>query len=114
MASTSGDGLFGQDDVSTTHFSIGDEVITRIDDNTKTMTVETQRRGAQDHAGVDGQGQHADQQRHLYRRRSSVAHVMDSSTYGVPVNSPNGYRTEVDWATQISYSGIYVSGSVKL
>ena len=34
--------------------------------------------------------------------------VMDSSTYGVPANSPNGYRTEVDWATQISYSGIFV------
>ena len=34
--------------------------------------------------------------------------IMDSSTYGVPVNSPNGYRTEVDWATQISYSGIFV------
>ena len=33
---------------------------------------------------------------------------MDSSTYGVPSNSPNGYRTEVDYATQISYSGIYV------
>ena len=34
--------------------------------------------------------------------------VMDSSTYGVPSNSPNGYRTEVDYATQMSYSGIYV------
>ena len=34
--------------------------------------------------------------------------VMDSSTYGVPTNSPNGYRTEVDFATQMSYSGIYV------
>ena len=33
---------------------------------------------------------------------------MDSSTYGVPSNSPNGYRTEVDWATQMSHSGIYV------
>ncbi len=33
---------------------------------------------------------------------------MDSSTYGVPVNSPNGYRLDVDWATQMSYSGIYV------
>ena len=33
---------------------------------------------------------------------------MDSSTYGVPSNSPNGYRTEVDFATQMSYSGIYV------
>jgi lipoprotein-anchoring transpeptidase ErfK/SrfK len=34
--------------------------------------------------------------------------VMDSSTYGVPSNAPNGYRTEVDYATQMSYSGIYV------
>ena len=33
-----GDGLFGQEDV-TTHFTIGDEVITRVDDNTKTLTV---------------------------------------------------------------------------
>ena len=33
-----GDGLFGQEDV-TTHFTIGDEVITTIDDNTKTLTV---------------------------------------------------------------------------
>lgn len=27
--------------------------------------------------------------------------VMDSSTYGVPVNSPDGSRTEVEWATQM-------------
>ena len=34
--------------------------------------------------------------------------IMDSSTYGVPSNSPEGYRLEVDWATQMSYSGVYV------
>jgi lipoprotein-anchoring transpeptidase ErfK/SrfK len=34
--------------------------------------------------------------------------IMDSSTYGVPGNSPNGYRREVEYATQMSYSGIYV------
>jgi lipoprotein-anchoring transpeptidase ErfK/SrfK len=33
---------------------------------------------------------------------------MDSSTYGVPVYSPDGYRTKVNWATQLSYSGVYV------
>lgn len=33
--------------------------------------------------------------------------VMDSSTYGVPVNSPQGYKTPVDWATRMSYSGIF-------
>jgi len=34
--------------------------------------------------------------------------VMDSSTYGVPVNSPQGYKTPVNWATRMSYSGIFL------
>jgi lipoprotein-anchoring transpeptidase ErfK/SrfK len=34
--------------------------------------------------------------------------VMDSSTYGVPVNSPNGYRTPVEYAVRISNSGEFV------
>ncbi|MBP0685732.1 L,D-transpeptidase, partial [Mycobacterium tuberculosis] len=34
--------------------------------------------------------------------------VMDSSTYGVPVDSPEGYRTPVQYATRMSYSGIFV------
>src|SRR5690242_13145608 len=33
-----GDGLFGQENV-TTHFTVGDEVITTVDDDTKTLTV---------------------------------------------------------------------------
>ncbi|GAB3127284.1 hypothetical protein GCM10027289_04690 [Tsukamurella serpentis] len=33
---------------------------------------------------------------------------MDSSTYGVPVNSPDGYRTYVEYATRMSWSGIFV------
>ncbi|AEV72167.1 hypothetical protein MycrhN_1551 [Mycolicibacterium rhodesiae NBB3] len=34
--------------------------------------------------------------------------VMDSSTYGVPVNSPNGYKTDVDLAVRIDNSGNFV------
>ena len=33
--------------------------------------------------------------------------IMDSSTYGVPVTSAQGYKTPVDWATRMSYSGIF-------
>ena len=68
-----GDGLFGQEDI-TTHFTIGDEVISRIDDNTKTLTVTRNGEVHQDDAGVDGQEQRADQQRNLHRRRPSVPH----------------------------------------
>ncbi|MDF0530688.1 L,D-transpeptidase [Tsukamurella sp. 8F] len=34
--------------------------------------------------------------------------VMSSATYGVPVNSAEGYETPVDWATRMSWSGIFV------
>ncbi|MCV7041697.1 L,D-transpeptidase [Mycolicibacterium moriokaense] len=102
-----GDGLFGQEDI-TTHFTIGDEVISRIDDNTKTMTVT--RNGEVIKTMPVSMGKNSTPTNNgtyiVGDRRSHM--IMDSSTYGVPSNSPNGYRTEVDWATQISYSGIYV------
>jgi lipoprotein-anchoring transpeptidase ErfK/SrfK len=34
--------------------------------------------------------------------------VMDSSTYGVPVDSPEGYRTPVEYAVRLSNSGEFV------
>jgi lipoprotein-anchoring transpeptidase ErfK/SrfK len=34
--------------------------------------------------------------------------VMDSSTYGVPVDSPDGYRTPVEFAVRLSDSGEFV------
>ncbi len=102
-----GDGLFGQEDVKTT-FTVGDEVITRVDDNTKTLTVT--RNGEVIKTMPVSMGKNSTPTNNgVYIVGDRLSHmVMDSSTYGVPVNSPNGYRTEVDWATQISYSGIYV------
>jgi lipoprotein-anchoring transpeptidase ErfK/SrfK len=34
--------------------------------------------------------------------------IMDSSTYGVPVDAPGGYRTPVEYAVRISDSGEFV------
>ncbi|MDT5198312.1 MAG: hypothetical protein QOH20_5066 [Mycobacterium sp.] len=105
-----GDGLFGQENV-TTHFTIGDEIVATADDDTKTLTIrrngeviKTMRisMGKSNTPTNNGTYIIGDRFSHL---------VMDSSTYGVPSNSPNGYRTEVDWATQMSYSGIYVHGA---
>jgi lipoprotein-anchoring transpeptidase ErfK/SrfK len=102
-----GDGLFGQEDV-TTRFTIGDEVIATADDATKTMTIRVNGEvvksmpismGKDSTPTNNGTYIVGDRYRNL---------IMDSSTYGVPVNSPNGYRLEVEYATQMSYSGIYV------
>jgi lipoprotein-anchoring transpeptidase ErfK/SrfK len=102
-----GDGLFGQDDV-TTRFTIGDAVITTVDDSTKTLTMK--RNGEVIKTMPISMGKNSTPTNNgTYIVGGRFSHIiMDSSTYGVPVNSPNGYRTEVDWATQISYSGIFV------
>jgi lipoprotein-anchoring transpeptidase ErfK/SrfK len=102
-----GDGLFGQEDV-TTRFTIGDEVITTVDDSTKTLTVK--RNGEVIKSMPVSMGKNSTPTNNgTYIVGDRFGHiVMDSSTYGVPVNSPNGYRTEVDFATQISYSGFFV------
>ena len=102
-----GDGVFGEDSVNT-HFTVGDEVIATADDNTKTLTVRVKDEvvktmpismGKDSTPTANGTYLVGERYKHI---------IMDSSTYGVPVNSPNGYRTDVDWATQISYSGVFV------
>ncbi len=37
--------------------------------------------------------------------------VMDSSTYGVPIDSPEGYRLNVQYAERITWGGIFVHGA---
>ncbi|ABM16619.1 L,D-transpeptidase [Mycolicibacterium vanbaalenii] len=102
-----GDGLFGQDDAST-RFTIGDEVIATADDATKMLTVRRNGEVVKTMPISMGKAKTpTDNGTYIIGDRYSFL-VMDSSTYGVPVNSPDGYRTEVEWATQMSYSGIYV------
>ncbi|AHC26659.1 MULTISPECIES: L,D-transpeptidase [Mycobacteriaceae] len=105
-----GDGLFGQDNAST-DFTIGDQLIATADDSTKTLTV--RRNGEVIKTMPISMGKDSTPTNNgTYIIGDRFAElVMDSSTYGVPVNSPNGYRTEVDYATQMSYSGIYVHGA---
>lgn len=102
-----GGGLFGQENV-TTHFTIGDEVIATADDDTKVLTI--RRNGEVVKTMPISMGKASTPTNNgTYIVGDRLSHmIMDSSTYGVPSNAPNGYRTEVDYATQISYSGIYV------
>jgi lipoprotein-anchoring transpeptidase ErfK/SrfK len=102
-----GDGLVGQDDASAT-FTIGDEVIATADDASKQLTV--RRNGAVIKTMPISMGKNktpTPNGTYIIGDRYPRL-IMDSSTYGVPTNSPEGYRLEVDWATQMSYSGIYV------
>ena len=102
-----GEGLYGQENLSS-QFTIGDQVIASADDSTKMLTV--RRNGEVVKTIPISMGKDSTPTNNgVYIVGDRFAHlIMDSSTYGVPSNSPKGYRLEVDWATQMSYSGIYV------
>jgi lipoprotein-anchoring transpeptidase ErfK/SrfK len=102
-----GDGVFGQDNVRSS-FTVGDEVIATADDKTKMITVRVNGEVVKTMPTSMGKDS-TPTASGTYILGVRFAHmIMDSSTYGVPVNSPNGYRTEVDFATQMSYSGVFV------
>lgn len=102
-----GEGLYGQENLSSS-FTIGDRLIATADDDTKMLTI--RRNGEVVKTMPTSMGKDSTPTNNgIFTIGDRYQHlIMDSSTYGVPSNSPNGYRLEVDWATQMSYSGIYV------
>ncbi|NUS74385.1 MAG: L,D-transpeptidase family protein [Corynebacteriales bacterium] len=102
-----GNGYYGKRD-RVGQFTIGSEIISTIDNSSKTMTV------TQD--GVElrsfpislgkpkfptSSGTHV-----VIEKRRNI--TMDSSTYGLPVDSPDGYRTEVEFAVRYTWQGEFV------
>ena len=83
-------------------------VETLVDDNTKTLTV--YRNGEEVKSfpaslGRDGEFATPNGMYVISDRNESM--VMDSTTYGLALEN-GGYRTAVNYATQMSWSGIYV------
>jgi lipoprotein-anchoring transpeptidase ErfK/SrfK len=102
-----GDGLFGQENLKT-NFTIGRELIAVADDNTKTITISENGNVIKTMPTSMGKDSTpTDNGTYIIGDRLDQI-VMDSSTYGVPVNSPAGYKLDVDYATQMSWSGIYI------
>lgn len=101
-----GDGIFGQEN-SSTSFTIGDAVVATADDNTKQVTFTVNGQDVMTMPTSMGKDS-TPTDNGVYIIGDRFDHlVMDSSTYGVPVTSSAGYRTPVDWATRMSYSGIF-------
>lgn len=103
-----GGGFYGARD-NATNFTIGDDVRTVVDDASKSMTV--YRNGAALRTipvslGRDTQRWATPNGTYIVGDRYDSI-VMDSSTFGLAVDD-GGYKTDVKWATQLSYSGIFV------
>ncbi|MFC9897664.1 Ig-like domain-containing protein [Nocardia sp. NPDC127579] len=101
-----GNRLFGQDNI-TSHFIVGDALVFTADDNTHMVTVEKNGQVIMEMPTSMGKDSTpTDNGIYIVADRHEKI-IMDSSTYGVAVGSPDGYRTPVDYATRISYSGIF-------
>ncbi len=101
-----GNGLFGQDNL-TSHFVVGDAVIFTADDNTHQVVVEQNGQVVRTMPTSMGKDSTPTDNGIYIVADKHEKIIMDSSTYGVAVNSSDGYRTPVDFATRISYSGIF-------
>lgn len=102
-----GDGIYGAEDAET-HFTIGEEVLTVVDNNTKTLTVYRNGEEIKSFPVSLGEDGSFDTPNGIYVVGDRHDHlVMDSRSYGLALEN-GGYVTPVDYATQISYSGIYV------
>ena len=104
-----GNGYYGQENNST-NFTIGDRVVAIADDATKTMTIE--RNGVVENSMPIsmGSGTWPTPNGTYMLGDQHQSMVMDSTTYGLALED-GGYKTPVKYATQMSYSGIYVHGA---
>lgn len=104
-----GNRIYGQQDIATS-FTIGDEFLAVADDNTKQIQVFVSGelvRTMPTSMGMDNPKLLTNNGYYVVGDRNESM-IMDSSTFGLPTWAPMGYRTKVQWATQISYSGIYI------
>ncbi|MGW5318015.1 L,D-transpeptidase [Nocardia thailandica] len=112
-----GNGLYGQEDASAA-FTIGPSHVSIADDETKQVQVfenGTLIRTMPTSMGMGGTQVIAGKsisfwtQPGVYTVMDKANPViMDSSTYGLPVNSKLGYKEEINWATRISTDGVYL------
>lgn len=113
-----GPGLYGQSDQRVS-FTIGAKHVSVADDRTHTVKVYFNDKLVRAMPTSMGQGGWVTgaggQQISLWTMPGTytvIGHrdpvLMDSSTYGLPVNSPKGYKEYIYKATQISTDGIYL------
>lgn len=102
-----GEGLYGAQD-SETHFTIGDKVEAVVDNGDKMLRVYANDELVKEFPvslGADGTYDTPNGTYVVGDEHEKL--TMDSRTYGLALDA-GGYVTPVDYATQLSYSGIYV------
>lgn len=100
-------GVYGMHDVNV-NFTIGNSVVTKINNATKTMTVTENGVVIKEFPISLGKPSTPTPSGTLVAMGTHSELMYDSSTYGVPVNSPDGYRMMVYSNVRLTWGGIFV------
>lgn len=104
-----GGGVWGVDG-RTVDFAIGDAHISVVDAAAHTMSVQVNGQVVNTFPVSTGRPGPTTETRsgiHVVNEKAPMV-IMDSSTIGIPVDSPEGYRVEAEWSVRISNSGEFV------
>jgi lipoprotein-anchoring transpeptidase ErfK/SrfK len=101
-----GDGVFGNES-RVANITVGDAVVAWADGATHQMTVNVNGKVARTIPISMGKPAHETPVGTYVVMSEHTDYTMDSSTYGVPVDSSAGYRTTVSVASRMSNSGIF-------
>jgi lipoprotein-anchoring transpeptidase ErfK/SrfK len=101
-----GNGTFGAED-RTGNATIGDKLVAVADGGSHQMTVSVNDQQIKSMPISMGMPGHTTPVGSYTVMSEHTNFTMDSSTYGVPANSPGGYRTLVRYAVRMSNSGIF-------
>lgn len=102
-----GEGSYIKNDVST-DFAIGDQLIATADDTTKQLVIKRNGDVVKTMPISMGSPTYPTPNGVYFLGDHNRSMIMDSATFGVPSDSTDGYRSTVEFATQMSFSGIYV------
>lgn len=102
-----GGGTYGEVDRHAA-FTIGDEVVGKVDDANKILTFYKNGEEWRSMPVSMGKDKYPTPNGTYIVGDQVPSIVMDSSTFGLAVSAPEGYRSNIQWATQMSYSGIYI------
>ncbi|WP_369252240.1 L,D-transpeptidase [Geodermatophilus amargosae] len=105
-----GEGVWGEKD-RTVSFHVGERHVSVADASTHRMQVYDGDRLVQDWPMSAGSPDNPSYNGPHVVTELNADRVMDSSTYGVPVDAPGGYRTPVQWAVRLSDNGEFVHGA---
>ena len=102
-----GGGLYGEEDRQVS-FTIGDSMVSEVSDIDKQLRVYKNGSLVKTFPASLGMDKYPSQSGvHVVQEKYEMK-IMDSSTWGLPTDAPDGYYLEVPWATRISMSGEFV------